>query len=423
MKLLLKQLSIEDPSSPFHQQIKDILIEQNQIIEIADAINGEGCEIITFAPKTIVSKGWIDLFCACGDPGYEHKESFTSLSNTASAGGFTHVFTLPNNKPTTSNKGQVSYVLNNSKEASTYILPLGAASKNIEGKELAEMYDMYQQGAVAFSAGLVPMQSSALLLKALQYVKAFNGVIIQMPIDTYIGKFGLMNEGVNATKFGLPGIPAIGEHIMLQRDIALLQYTESKLHITGITTAKSVQLIKQAKAAGLNITCSTTPNHLFFTDAALENYDTHVKLNPPLRTEEDRLALIEAVLDGTIDCISSHHQPHEWDAKICEFEYAQFGAIGLQTAYAAVKTAIPSISNSRINELFNMAAASVFSINMPSIQVGSLQPSLTFFNANSSTMLNKVNNKSKAANSPFLDLPLNGKVVGTYNKGFLYLNN
>ena len=218
------------------------------------------------------------------------------------------------------------------------------------------MYDMKNSGAIAFSDGTHPVQSPGLFLKALQYVKAFEGVLIQLPLDKSIGAGGLINEGVISTRLGLPGIPSLAEEIIIKRDIDLLRYTQSKLHLTGISTQNSLALIAAAKKEGLNISCSVTPYHLFFCEEDLQTYDTNLKVNPPLRSKSDMLALREAVVNGVVDCIASHHMPQDWDNKVCEFEYAKNGMTGLETSFAVVNHLLPELTKERLVQLFSLNA-------------------------------------------------------------------
>jgi dihydroorotase len=248
--ILLKKVLIANELSEFNGLIKDIYIENSCIVEIADEINHTNCTVFN-QENSIVSSGWVDVFSHFCDPGFEYRETLSSGAKVAVAGGFTQVFVLPNTNPVIQSKSQVEYIVQQSKTLPIQVYPLGAITKNIEGKDLAEMYDMQNSGAIAFSDGLQPIQTPGLLLKALQYVKAFDGTVIQMPIDKSIGANGLMNEGIVSTQLGLPGIPTIAEEIMIQRDIDLVRYTKSKLHITGISTAKSVALLQAAKAEGL----------------------------------------------------------------------------------------------------------------------------------------------------------------------------
>jgi dihydroorotase len=265
MKILVRQATIADPDSPFNGQVTDILINGNQISKIAPHISESADEVIEAAGLS-VSPGWVDIFSDFCDPGYEYKETLETGANAAAAGGFTHVFVLPDTKPVVDSKTQVEYISQQSKSLPVTIHPLGAVTKGTEGKDLAEMYDMKNSGAVAFSDGIHPVQSPGLFLKALQYVKAFEGVLVQLPLDKSIGSGGLINEGVISTRLGLPGIPSLAEEVIIKRDIDLLRYTQSKLHITGISTQNSLALIAAAKKEGLNISCSVTPYHLFFCD-------------------------------------------------------------------------------------------------------------------------------------------------------------
>jgi dihydroorotase len=229
-----------------------------------------------------------------------------------------------------------------------------------------------------------------------------------------------MNEGVISTRLGLPGIPAIAEELMVSRDIETAQYTDSSLHFTGISTERSVECIKAAKLRGLNVTCSVTPYHLSFCDEDLHSYDANLKVNPPLRSRNDMLALRKAVAEGYIDCIASHHMPQDWDSKTCEFEYARFGMIGLQTAYAAVKTACPELTPEQIAKLFSLNARAIFDLPNTTIAEGKAAE-LTLFN-NKPFSLRKENIKSKSQNSAFINMALTGNVIGIISKGNLILN-
>lgn len=368
-----------------------------------------------------LSPGWVDVFAHFPDPGQEFKESCETGSKAAAAGGFTDVLVLPNTIPVVHSKTGIEYIKQQSHSLPVNLHPIGAITKGTDGTALSEMYDMGASGAVAFSDGLHSVQSAGLLLKALQYVKAIDKIIIQLPDDKSINPGGLMHEGIISTRLGLPGRPAIAEELMVARDIELLKYTNSRLHFTGISTAKSIQLIKDAKAAGLAVSCSATPYHLTFCDEDLQDYDTYLKVNPPLRTAADRTALQQAVLDGTIDCIASHHLPHDPDNKIVEFEYARNGMISLQTAFSAVKTAIPNITIQRLLELFCTAPRQLFGLPQPVIAEGAVA-SLTLFSEEGRWEYSLANNQSRSANSPFLGKMLTGKPLGIIAKGEVFLN-
>jgi dihydroorotase len=280
---------------------------------------------------------------------------------------------------------------------------------------------MEQSGAIAFSDGLNAIQSSGVLLKALQYVKAVNKTIIQMPDDKAINPHGLMNEGIVSTGLGLPGKPAIAEELMIARDIELTKYTGSKLHFTGISTGKGIELIKKAKADGINISCSVTPYHLIFCDEDLADYDTNLKVNPPLRTSQDREALKQAVMDGTVDCIATHHSPQDLDNKVVEFENAKNGMIGLQTSFAAVITTLPKLTPERLVELFATNARKIFGLPMHKIEKRA-SANFSLFTMKQSWAFQKGDNLSKSANSPFFGKHFTGKPLGIINKDKLFLN-
>ncbi|MEI6265656.1 MAG: dihydroorotase [Sphingobacteriia bacterium] len=420
MNILLKQVKITDTNSPFNGKIFDLLIENNTITKIGADLTDKA-SIVIEGDHLCVSPGWVDTFAHFCDPGYEFKETIQTGSAAAAAGGFTRVFTLPNTIPVIDNKSTVEYTAKQANELPIFIHPIGAITKKTEGKELAEMYDMRNSGAIAFSDGINPVQSAGLFIKALQYVKAFNGVLIQVPIDKSIGAAGLMNEGIISTRLGLPGIPAISEESILKRDIDLVRYTGSKIHFTGISTANSLNLIKEAKKEGLSVSCSVTPYHLFFCDEDLQSYDTFLKVNPPLRTKADMFALRDGILDGTIDCIASHHLPQDWDHKTCEFDAASFGMIGLETSFLVVNHLLEELSNDRIIELFSLNARNIFQLPTTHIEEGALAE-LTIYNRNENNSLGKTNFKSKSLNSAFIDRSLKGKIVGTINKGKYYSN-
>lgn len=411
MTILLKKVTILSPSSKYHLKKKDIFIKNGIIEKIADSIQTKSSQVID-QKNSFVSIGWMDLFSDFCDPGFEHKEDLLSGSKVAAAGGYTDVCLIPNTNPCISNKSSVEYIRN--KSALVNLHPLGAVSHHLEAKDLAEMYDMKLAGAVAFSDGIKPVQQAGLLLKALQYIKSFNGVIIQVPEDTSISKNGLMNEGINSTQLGVQGKPAIAETILIQRDLELLQYTESRIHFTGISTKKSVDLIRQAKKKGLQVTCSVTPYHLLYTDDQLKTYDSTFKVNPPLRCEQDRIALIKGIEDGTIDCIASHHFPQDWDAKHVEFEYARSGMTGLQTVLPMLLKVSDKISVEKWISMLTDAPRAILGINNPSIKENETA-CLTVFNTDTTWDFNESSNKSLSANSPVFNQTLKGKVLAVIN--------
>jgi len=420
MKILIQQGTITDPASPFNGTKQDILIESGIIRDIQSSITAEADKVIT-GNQLHLSPGWVDVFAHFADPGYEYKETLETGSRAAAAGGYTDVFVIPNTKPVVDTKSQAEYISQKSKALPVTIHPIGAISKGAEGKDLAEMYDMRSSGAVAFSDGLNPIQSAGILLKALQYVKAFEGTIIQIPDDKSVGANGLMHEGIISTRLGLPGKPMIAEELLVARDIKLVRYAGSKLHFTGVTSPKSLEYIRRAKESGLAVTCSVTPYHLFFSDEDLMQYDTNLKVYPPLRTKSDVEILRQAVLDGTIDCIASHHLPHEYDSKVLEFEYAKYGMTGLETTYAAIKTALPALSENRWIELVSTNPRKIFGLPATAIQKDA-QACITIFEPGTPVNITAAAFLSKSKNSAFTGKTLQGRVKGIVNKQTLFLN-
>jgi dihydroorotase len=407
MKILLKKARIIDPGHTHHDTQADLLIVDGCIRHIGSGISEEADRVIE-TEGLHVSPGFVETFADAADPGFEHRETLESVSAAASAGGFTHLFVMPNTKPVMHDKGVVEYVRDRKTGSPVQLHPVGAVTRNTEGKELAEMYDMRASGAIAFSDGTHPIHSAGLLIKALQYVKAFDGVIIQVPEDRTIAPHGLAHEGVASTRLGLPGRPAIAEELMVARDISLTRYTDSRMHLSPVTLPGSVGLIDAARNEGLNITCSVTPQHLWFCDEDLSDYDAHLKSDPPFRTRADRDALLEAVRDGRIDCISTHHQPWHIDQKQCEFEYAKAGMIGLESALGVLGAL--GLEPSRIVTLLSQAPRRIFGLPDGRIEAG--QPAdLVCYLPDEEYVFSSDMISSRSRNTPFVGKRLKGRVL------------
>lgn len=420
MNIIIKQAKIIDPTSPHNGQIADIHIANGRIVSIAKNITNKGVK--TFEAEGLhLSPGWVDLFSDFADPGYEYRETLESGGRAAAAGGYTDVCVLPNTQPAMDQKSVVEYVLQKAKPLPVTIHPLGSITKGAEGRELAEIYDMKLSGAVAFSDGKNSLQSAGIMVKALQYIKPFEGVLIQIPDDKTINPNGLMNEGITSTQMGLAGRPEIAEEIAVASNIKLADYAAARLHLTGISTEGSLKLLKEARQKKIKITCSVTPYNLVYCDEDITTYNSNLKLNPPLRNKKDRKALQKAVADGFIDCIASHHIPQDKDHKIVEFEYAKHGMIGLQTTYATLNSTLPEIPQQRWVELLSINPRRILNIPIPSISEGN-EASITLFQPTQEWDFEVGNVKSISKNSPFIGNRFTGKPLGIYHKNQLTLN-
>ena len=417
-QVILKQAKIIDPSSPFHNQVMDIKIENGTITQIEKDIQAtSGFEVVN-VPNFHVSKGWMDSSVSFGEPGYEDRETIENGLKVAAKSGFTAVALQPNSNPTIDNQSQVRFVLDKAKNQATTLYPIGALTKGSEGTDLAELFDMKNAGAIAFGDYKKALQNANLQKIALQYVQDFDGMLIAFCQDSNLKGVGIANEGVVSTKLGMKGIPALAEELHVARNLFLLEYTGGKLHIPTISTKGSIKLIKEAKAKGLQVTCSVAVHNLVLNDEELMGFDSRYKVLPPLREEATRKALVEAVLDGTIDCITSDHNPLDIELKKLEFDLAKDGTIGLESAFGALATILPLeviIEKLTANKL-------VFNCNSNSIVVGS-KADISMFVTDENWVFGKENIVSKSKNSAFLGKTLKGKAIGIYNNGQLVMNN
>ncbi|MEY4902862.1 MAG: hypothetical protein RLZZ292_677 [Bacteroidota bacterium] len=416
MTILIKNALIIAPNDLYHQKKMDIFIKNGVIQAIEKKIKMVETDLISLdLAGAVVSPGWFDIGVVVGEPGFEHREDISSLCNGAAAGGYTGIAVQPNTQPIMDNKGTIAYLKNKSDGNIVSLYPIGALSKECKGQEISEMYDMRAAGAVAFSDGTRPLQDNSLMLRSLEYVKGFDGLIINHPHDKSLASGGQMHEGQMSTSLGMRGIPSLAEEMLLQRDIALLEYSESRLHVANISTAGSVALVRAAKIKGLNITCSVAAMNLVLTDEALFDFETNLKVLPPLRPQSDIDALIAGLQDGTIDCITSNHIAHDDEAKNLEYPYASFGALGLETAFSLVYTEWQAIlSLSLLVEKFAIAPRKILNIPVPLIQKGEFA-NLTLFQPAVSWVYEEKDIRSKSKNTPFLGKTFAGKVLGVIN--------
>lgn len=412
MQLLIKNVRINDGLTV--QKPADLLIRNGIITEIAADIYPATDVEVWDTRGACVSPGWFDTGVQICDPGFEHREDIQSALSAAAAGGFTGIACFANTSPAIHSKSEVLYVKNKAQsyESPVEIHPLGAVSQNCNGKDLAELTDMHHAGAVAFSDGYRAVQDAGLLLRALQYASAFNGLIMNRPHHKTIAAGGQMHEGVMSTSLGLKGIPALAEELMVQRDLSLLEYAGGRLHIHLVSTAKSIDLIRNARSRGLAVTCSVAAINLCFSDGVMADFDSNWKVMPPLRSHPDTEALRTAVLDGTVDLICSSHTPWNEEAKNLEFPYAEFGMTGLETAFSLCLTHT-DIPEEVLVSKFSMAPRNILGLPAPAIKKGE-KANLTVFDPEATWKYSI--SASKSANSPFLGTEMKGKVLGVVNQ-------
>jgi dihydroorotase len=415
MNLLIKSATIVDPNSPFNNHVADILIEKGHIARIARGIESEA-EVFDAEGK-YVSPGFFDLNCNIGELGFETKEDLYTGTKAAAAGGFTGLVLMPNTIPPVHSKAEIEYLVNRASKNIVDVYPLGTISHKREGKDLAEMYDMYLSGAKAFTDGNRPVQDAGLMERALLYAQGFDGLVFSYPEDTAIAGKAKVNEGEISTLLGMKGIPSLAEELMIARDLYLAEYTGSKIHFSTISTTRSVELVREAKRNGLEVTCDVAAHHLLLTDAMLVGFDSLYKVKPPLRTQDDVDALIGGLNDGTIDAIVSQHTPHEVEFKDVEFEIAEFGIIALQTVLPIALKA--GLSLATIVQKLVVAPREILNLEIPIITEDE-PANLVIFDTNTEWEYNLKNNRSKSYNSPFIGEILKGKVVLTINNNQLY---
>ena len=417
MNSLIKSATIIDKSSEFHNRTVDILIKNGIISDISENIkNSKNFKEISY-PNLHVSTGWFDYSVSTGEPGYEERENILNTLSVASKSGFTSIGVQPNTLPLTEKNTEIEYFKSIAKNSNVNIYPIGVLTKQSDGKELAELFEMKSAGAIGFGDYKRSIKNPNILKLALLYTKDLNCPIFSYPMNEKISNDGVMNENKTSTLLGLKGIPNISEEIQIMRDITILEYTGGNLHIPTISTAKSLELIRQAKNKGLNITCSTCIHNLFFNDENLISFNTNFKVLPPLRTQYDIDELIKGVKDGSIDMVTSDHNPLDIELKNVEFDNADFGTIGLESFFGAMNTIFST--KTTINVLTR--GKKLFGIEDSSITIGA-QADISLFNpiSNYTFSENKIFSISK--NSIFKDSVLKGLVYGSISNGKFIIN-
>ncbi len=420
MQVLLKQVRIIDPSSSHHGQVKDILIKNGIIEAIRNSISSKAKTIDVGG--ACISPGWLDVGTFVGDPGFEHIETITSVSSAAAKGGYTGLAVLPNTYPAIQSKSEVEYLIRRGEHLSTDIYPLGSLTTGCKGEELAELIDMKHAGAIGFTDGKNSVQNPGMLLRGLEYVKSFDGILINHPSTRGLVTDGLIDEGPISVSLGLSGIPELAEVMMVKRDLDLLKYSESRLHLLNISCRESVELIVRAREDGYAVTCSIPVQNLLETVESTSSFDPNYKVLPPLRSEENRKFLLKAVKDGQIDFITSNHRPVNIEGKKLEFAYADFGISSLETSFNILLKAWGKPK--KLDHLVNVLAIAprkALSLEIPTIQRN--QPAnLTIFHPEETSAHSTSEFKSRSKNNPYLDRELPGKVIGVINKGMTIIN-
>ena len=423
MNLLIKSAKIIDSNSKYHNKIMDVFIKDGKIEKIAKSIKSckeslaKGTEIEYSANNLHLSPGWFDLHANFSEPGNEQKETLESGSKAAIKGGFTGIMIMPNTTPSLDNKGMIKFIQNATAGNIVDILPAGNLTKKQEGNDIVEMHDMSKAGCLAFTDDKQSIKRNEVLKIAMLYAKDCNALIMNYPNENSIANDGYMHEGAVSTQLGLKGIPALAEEMMVDRDVSICEYTNSRFHLSYLSTKGSVEKIKKAKSKGLNITADVALHNLFLTDEAINNFDTRYKVMPPLRTKKDNKALIKALKEGTIDVITTDHSPQDDEHKRVEFDNAADGIIGLESAFGLLgKYLLPQLGLSQLIEKIAINPRKILAINEATLTEGNIA-NITLFNPDMEWEFTKKDIKSKSNNTPFIGEKLKGKALAIFNNG------
>ena len=414
MKMLIKDGYIYDPANK-REGVFDILIQDNKILKVAKKIKDKTSRTIEAKGK-IILPGLIDMHAHLREPGREDAETIATGLNSAAWGGFTGVCAMPNATPCCDNQEVVDFILNKAKKANAANLyPIGAITKNREGKELSEIGELRNAGCVAISDDGNSVKDTSIMRRALEYARMFNMPIISHCEDKDLSADGVMHEGYVSTVIGLRGMPSIAESTVVARDLELAEFTGARIHIAHVSCKESIELIRAAKVKGVRVTCETCPHYLVLTDENARNFDTNFKINPPLRTKEDMDELRQALKDGPIDVISTDHAPHIESEKDMEFDYAPFGIIGLETAVAVLATHLIGnniISWNDIAEMMSKHPAEILGLDKGTLSEAR-DADITIIDPDEEWVYKKEDIKSKSKNSPFIESKFKGRVKYT----------
>ncbi len=423
MKILIKSGHAVDPSNGLNE-ITDILIINGKIKETGSGLTVKA-DMVIEAEGLHVFPGLVDAHCHLREPGQEYKEDIASGTKAAAKGGFTAIACMPNTNPVADNDAVIKFIANKAAECgSTKVYPIGSITKGSNGSQLAEMGFMKEAGAVAVSDDGKPVESADIMRKALEYSKDFGLPVISHCEEMSLAEDGSINEGFLSTSMGLKGIPTVAEEIQVARDVLLAEYTGISVHIAHISTVGSARIIRDTKNRGVKVTCETCPHYFSLTEAECEGFNTNAKVNPPLRADSDRLAIIAAIKDGTIDMIVTDHAPHHRDEKNIEFQYAANGISGFETALSAAYTYLVKsgrISLEKMVELMSLNPAAFLGKSTGGLKVGACAD-ITVVNLNDENTVNGEEFVSKGKNTPFTGKKLSGSVMYTIVNGKLTYN-
>lgn len=406
--ILLKSATIVDAASKHHLKKRDILIENGVIRKIAASIKETKAKEVSL-DNLHVSRGWFDSSVSFGEPGFEERETIANGLRTAAHSGFTAVAVNPNTHPVTDTKAGIQFLRAKAEANPVNLYPVGALTVGSEGVDLAELFDMHSEGAIAFGDYKKPLKNANLLKIALQYSQNFGGLVQSMPMESSVAQNGVANEEVNSTRLGLKGIPALSEELQITRDLYLLEYTGGRLHVPTISTKEGVKLIREAKKKGLDVSCSVAVSNLMLTDDELESFNTNFKLLPPLRTETDRKALLKGLKDGTIDGVTSDHDPIDIEHKKTEFDHAMFGSIGLESCFGVLNAEVGT--EDAVHALTSLRER--FGVESTEIGEGEAAE-LTLFDPAYEYEFKEEDILSQSKNSAFLGKSLKGRAYGIY---------
>jgi dihydroorotase len=420
MNILFRSVKVYHPSSPFHLQKINLHLKEGKIAYLGTNVP-EADE--TWEEEGLaVSVGWLDMHTSVGDPGFEHKETLRSAAEAAAKGGFTEIVCLPNLNPVTQSKNAVAYIKERSATLPVTMHPAAAVTVDVQGKDLTEMIDLQDAGAVAFTDGVVSLQNADVVVRALLYLQPIGGVLLNRAENSRLGEHGLMHEGLTSTQLGLKGIPSLAEEVTVTRNLQLPEYAGGRLHFSLLSSAGSVALIREAKQKGLQVTCDIASYQAAFTDDTIEPFDTNYKVKPPFRSDLDREALILGVMDGTIDALVSAHLPQDVESKHLEFDLAEFGIINLETSFAVANTFLgPRVGIEQLIAKLSSSPRQILQLPLPQFKEGETA-NLTFFHHTRKWIPTEKSTRSRSRNSPFYGKELTGMVYGTVHKNKFFKN-